>query len=55
MMSGKLLWSFRRGACVFDGVGVGLMVGWGFSRASKILFGDMECLSFRSVKKTQHK
>ena len=53
---GKLLWSFQRGAWVLDGVGVGFMVGWGFSRASKILFGDMECSSFRWVFfKTQHK
>jgi len=46
---GKLLWSFQRGAWVLDGVGEGFMVGWGFSRASKILFGDMECSSFRWV------
>ena len=39
MMSGKLVWSFQRGAWVLDDVGVGFMVGWGFSRASKIYLG----------------
>ena len=38
----------ERGAWVLDGVGVGFFNGWwGFSRASKILFENMECSSFK--------
>ena len=47
MMSGKLVWSFQRGAWVLDGVGVGFYGWWAFSRASKIIFGDIECSSCR--------
>ena len=37
----------ERGLGIGESVGVGFYGWWGFSRTSKILFGDMECSSFR--------
>ena len=52
MLRSQACWCdpFRRRAWVLEGQwlwGWGFYGWWGFSRASKILFGDLECSSFR--------